>query len=115
MIEGISAVTLATGDMALSVRFYRTFGFEVVYGGEAASFTTFRAEGAFLVSAIWEAGGVKHAEIVSECGGICRFTGFFSGQMVVQDDGGSRIPYTIQDDVYLFETTLGGRYRIGID
>ena len=80
-----------------------------------ASFTTFRAEGAFLVSAIWEAGGVKHAEIVSECGGICRFAGFFSGQMVVQDDGGSRIPYTIQDDVFIFETTLGGRYRIGID
>ena len=48
MIERISAVTLATGDMALSVRFYRTLGFEVVYGGEAASFTTFRAGNGYL-------------------------------------------------------------------
>ena len=48
MIEGISAVTLATGNMARSVRFYRTLGFEVVYGGEGASFTSFRAGDGYL-------------------------------------------------------------------
>ena len=43
MIEGISAVTLATHDMACAVRFYRMLGFEVVHGGEDAAFTSFRA------------------------------------------------------------------------
>jgi catechol 2,3-dioxygenase-like lactoylglutathione lyase family enzyme len=43
MIEGISAVTLATHDMARAVSFYRTLGFEVVHGGEDAAFTSFRA------------------------------------------------------------------------
>jgi len=76
-----------------------------------ASFKTFRAEGAFLVSAIWEAGHVKHAEIISECGGICRIAGSFLDQMVVQDKGGQRIPYTMQDDVFLFDTITGGQYR----
>ncbi len=40
-IESISAVTLATHDMARSVRFYRALGFALRYGGEAASFTSF--------------------------------------------------------------------------
>ena len=36
MIDSISAVTLATHDMARAVRFYRMLGFEVVHhGGEA--------------------------------------------------------------------------------
>ena len=43
MIEGISAVTLATHDMPRAVRFYRTLGFAVVHGGEASSFTSLRA------------------------------------------------------------------------
>jgi catechol 2,3-dioxygenase-like lactoylglutathione lyase family enzyme len=43
MIEGISAVTLATNDMARAVRFYRLAGFAVLYGGETAAFTSFRA------------------------------------------------------------------------
>jgi catechol 2,3-dioxygenase-like lactoylglutathione lyase family enzyme len=41
-IEGISAVTLATHDMARAVRFYRTLGFEVVHG-DNTGFTSFRA------------------------------------------------------------------------
>jgi catechol 2,3-dioxygenase-like lactoylglutathione lyase family enzyme len=40
MIERIDAVTLATHDMARSVRFYRALGFSLRYGGEAASFTS---------------------------------------------------------------------------
>ena len=48
MIEGISAITLATHDMARAVRFYRTLGFEVIYGGEMAGFTSFRAGRGYL-------------------------------------------------------------------
>ncbi|MFB9266220.1 VOC family protein [Bradyrhizobium erythrophlei] len=48
MIEGISAVTLGTHDMPRAVRFYRALGFEVLYGGEAASFTSFRAGTGYL-------------------------------------------------------------------
>ena len=43
MIENISAITLATHDMARTVRFYRMLGFEVIYGGHDAAFTSFRA------------------------------------------------------------------------
>jgi catechol 2,3-dioxygenase-like lactoylglutathione lyase family enzyme len=39
----ISAVTLATHDMARAVRFYRALGFELASGGERAAFTSFRA------------------------------------------------------------------------
>jgi catechol 2,3-dioxygenase-like lactoylglutathione lyase family enzyme len=48
MIESISAVTLATHDMARAVRFYRMLGFEIVYGGEEAAFTSFRCGSGYL-------------------------------------------------------------------
>ena len=48
MITGISAVTLATHDMRRAVRFYRLLGFAELYGGEDASFTSFRAGGQYL-------------------------------------------------------------------
>jgi catechol 2,3-dioxygenase-like lactoylglutathione lyase family enzyme len=48
MIEGISAVTLATHDMRRAVRFYCSLGFDILYGGEASSFTSFRAGAAYL-------------------------------------------------------------------
>jgi catechol 2,3-dioxygenase-like lactoylglutathione lyase family enzyme len=47
-IEGISAVTLATHDMARAVRFYRALGFVIHYGGEDASFTSFTAGAGYL-------------------------------------------------------------------
>ena len=43
MIEGISAITLATHDMRRAVRFYRMLGFAVLYGGEDEGFTSFKA------------------------------------------------------------------------
>ena len=62
-IEALSAVTLATADMAASVRFYEAVGFRAVTGGPEATFTTFRAGRSFLnlqldpahapVGAIW--------------------------------------------------------------
>jgi len=48
MIDNISAVTLATHDMRRAVRFYGMLGFEVLYGGEEAKFTSFRAGPNFL-------------------------------------------------------------------
>lgn len=48
MVEGISAITLATHDMARAVGFYRLLGFELLYGGEAAAFTSFRAGAGYL-------------------------------------------------------------------
>ena len=43
MIESISAITLATHNMSRAVGFYRMLGFEIVYGGDDAAFTSFRA------------------------------------------------------------------------
>lgn len=48
MIESISAVTLATHDMARAVRFYTTLGFDLIYGGETAAFTSLRAGSGYL-------------------------------------------------------------------
>jgi catechol 2,3-dioxygenase-like lactoylglutathione lyase family enzyme len=47
-IECISAITLATHDMARAVRFYGALGFAVRYGGEGASFTSLHAGSAYL-------------------------------------------------------------------
>ena len=46
--ERISAVTLATVDMARSVAFYEAIGFEVIHGGAGAPFTTLRVGDGFL-------------------------------------------------------------------
>ena len=46
--EGLSAVTLTVSDMARSVRFYSLLGFELLYGGEDARFTSFKAGSSFL-------------------------------------------------------------------
>ncbi len=47
-IECLSAITLATHDMSRAVRFYRTLGFEVIHGGEDASFTSFQVGTGYL-------------------------------------------------------------------
>ena len=48
MIESISAITLATHEMPRAVRFYRALGFEILHGGEASAFTSFRAGAGYL-------------------------------------------------------------------
>ena len=48
MIESISAIALATHNMSRAVGFYRMLGFEIVYGGDDAAFTSFRAGTSFL-------------------------------------------------------------------
>ena len=47
-IERISAVTLATADMARAVRFYRALGFSIGHGGEDAPFTSFALGSGYL-------------------------------------------------------------------
>jgi catechol 2,3-dioxygenase-like lactoylglutathione lyase family enzyme len=47
-IECISAVTLATADMARAVRFYRALGFTIRSGGESSSFTSLHAGSGYL-------------------------------------------------------------------
>jgi catechol 2,3-dioxygenase-like lactoylglutathione lyase family enzyme len=48
LIESISAVTLATHDMAAAVRFYQALGFVLRYGGPTAAFSSFSAGNACL-------------------------------------------------------------------
>ena len=47
-IESISAVTLATHDMSRAVTFYQTLGFDIVHGGEDASFTSLKVGKGYL-------------------------------------------------------------------
>ena len=47
-VTSLSAVTLAVGDMARSVAFYEALGFERLYGGPAAGFTSYRAGESYL-------------------------------------------------------------------
>src|SRR5258707_909253 len=43
MLEGVSAITLATHDMACAVAFYEALGFVLKFGGPEAAFTSFHA------------------------------------------------------------------------
>ncbi len=47
-IQGISAITLATHDMARAVQFYSSLGFVLRYGGENAAFSSFAAGTGYL-------------------------------------------------------------------
>ena len=47
-LESLSAITLATHDMARAVAFYRGLGFELIYGGPDAAFTTLQAGRGYL-------------------------------------------------------------------
>ena len=48
MIECISAITLATHDMARAVAFYEALGFARKYGGASATFTSFHVGSGYL-------------------------------------------------------------------
>src|SRR6516225_5910290 len=47
-IQHISAVTFAVRDVARSIEFYEKLGFELLYGGERAGFSTLKAGEAFV-------------------------------------------------------------------
>jgi len=48
MIASISAITLATHDMARAVAFYAALGFVLKFGGPDAGFTSFHAGNGYL-------------------------------------------------------------------
>ncbi len=48
MITALSAVTLVVADMAKSTTFYESLGFERLYGGPTAGFTSYRAGASYL-------------------------------------------------------------------
>ena len=47
-VQCISAITLATHDMARAVRFYRSLGFVMRYGGGDTAFTSFAAGAGYV-------------------------------------------------------------------
>ena len=48
MLTGISAITLATHDMARAVAFYEALRFVLKFGGPAARFTSFQTGSSYL-------------------------------------------------------------------
>jgi hypothetical protein len=79
----------------------------------SASFKTFRAEGAFLVSASWSDGSVKLAEILSERGGPCRlFSPWPEGLRVEAANGEPVAVGRSEDGVFSFTTVAGQTYRL---
>ena len=78
-----------------------------------ASFTTFRAEGAFLVSASMEDGVVTSLEILSENGGPCRLYSPWESGLTVQDGEGKAVGVDgPTEGICSFQTTAGGRYSL---
>ena len=47
-IEAVSAITLATHDMARAMDFYEALGFECIYGKRDGAFTSYRAGAGYL-------------------------------------------------------------------
>ncbi len=47
-IESISALTLATRDMARAVAFYEALGLSIIHGGPTSPFTSFRAGSGYV-------------------------------------------------------------------
>ena len=74
-VEGLNALTLGTHDMARSVAFYRALGFEIRYGGEVASFTSFICGASFLNLVLmpetrqwaWWGRAIFHVDDVDAC------------------------------------------------
>jgi hypothetical protein len=78
-----------------------------------AGFTTFRAEGAFLVSADWHARQVGKLEIIGECGRTCRIAVPWSDGVQVESRGGEVVTTTEwQPGIVQFDTVAGETYRL---
>ena len=56
-LRSISAVTLVVSDMGGAYRFYESLGFQPIYGGESADFSSFRVGENFLNLTLGEGGG----------------------------------------------------------
>ena len=79
----------------------------------AAEFTTFRAEGAFLVSARWADGAVAACEVRSERGGPCRLFSPWPAGLKVETAQGAAVSATRSaEGIHSFETVAGETYRV---
>ena len=64
MLTGISAITLATHDMARAIAFYEALGFVLKFGGPEARFTSFPVGSSYLklmsvpMERVWRDGAV---------------------------------------------------------
>ncbi len=78
-----------------------------------ARFESFRAEGAFLVSAAWQQGRVTELEVFSEKGARCLLYAPWPGGVKVTDETDSDVA-TAPDEYGRvgFATTAGARYRL---
>ncbi|HQK95651.1 MAG TPA: hypothetical protein PLD23_19290 [Armatimonadota bacterium] len=80
----------------------------------AARFRTFRAEGAFLISASCAGGAVTSVRIESERGGVCRlYSPWETPFRVVTVGSGENVAVEgPEDGIYQFETEAGGAYAL---
>jgi hypothetical protein len=79
----------------------------------AASFSSFRAEGAFLVSAEWAEGAVRAARIASERGGACSLYPPWTTGLQVTDANGTAVPLRqAEGGIVSFDTSPGGSYTL---
>jgi hypothetical protein len=115
MLENIGA-TVAINDLLLQthggrMRFFPAWNATVL---GAASFTTLRAYGAFLVSATVDASGtVGPVSIESELGGDVVFESTWSGSAPKVISSGTAIRTTVvSPGVYSFVSKVGGKYTI---
>ena len=117
MLEDVGA-TVAINDMLLQshggvMRFFPVWNATAL---GAASFTTLRAYGAFLVSASVDAvGTVSTVSLTSEVGDDVVFATPWGGATppVVKDGTGAAVPTTpVSPGVYSFSTAVGGSYSI---
>jgi len=79
-----------------------------------ARFQNLRAAGAFLVSATYDGKNIRQVSVLSEKGKVVRLAKPWSRKAVRVTrvrDGGS-IPVRAEDDILIFDTQAGERYRI---
>jgi hypothetical protein len=106
IIAPLQEMMLQSWDGALSI-------FPVWPKDVDAGFQQFRAEGAFLVSALWSHGTVTNLEILSEKGAQCRIYSPWPGGVQVVDGHSRQIKITPGDYGRLtFATEAGTTYRL---
>ena len=117
MLENIGA-TVAINDLLLQshggvLRFFPVWNATAL---GAASFSTLRAYGAFVLSASVDAGGtVSAVSLDSDVGGDVVFASPWGGAAAprVADGGGNAVPVTtVSPGVFSFATKIGGSYVI---
>ena len=118
-LEGASALMCILNEMMLQshdgvIRIFPSVPDRIA----DCSFSTLRAEGAFLVSARCRAGRTERIEIQSETGGRCTLRLFrFDESSRVKISGGDGEVDAVREgkDTWSFDTEAGGGYTITVD